>query len=608
MSLISALCVLAAFAAKASCIPVSQCKPLPDSPGWPSVSDWQKLNISVGGRLSAASPPGAVCHPEQADFNNASCAIVQLQWTNSSYHADNAFSTDYNDDACLPDAVAPCSSEGYPAFAIEAINRADVQAGVRFASETGVRLIVKGTGHDWAGRSKGPGSLEIWTHRLKSIDLCIQNHTASGLEHIGSLKIAAGMQWGEVYAYAAEHNFTVVGGGDPNVGIGGWILGGGHSPVSSLFGLGADQILEMEVVTADGEYRVINEASYPDLFWALRGGGGSTFAVMLSVTVKVYPSNSGTTVVLYYNTTAASDTFWSLAAHFHSHLPNMSEAGAMGYYGIVPVNGNPDQSVASTVVGEFFFPRKTPQQATEILSPLQNDLIGLGWADDLIHNSSAAYEFDDFTSFWLSNPPMSVGFDGRLGSWLLDGPALNTDPGSLKTQLKESTPLPNILLGHLVAGPGVREAQIPGGSNAVLPAWRKAYVHAGKFEAITSKVFTTDRIGAVLARTWTPLNLTEKAAVATELRDAGLPALKQLAPASGAYLNEADPTNPNWQQDYYGSNYARLLEVKKYWDPAGVFWCKPCVGHELWSIVDGPSDENQLEWGVGQSPGRICRK
>lgn len=76
---------------------------------------------------------------------------------------------------------------------------------------------------------------------------------------------------GEIYAAVAEHNVTVVGGSDPDVGIGGWITGGGHSPISSKYGLGADQALEMEVVTANGTLLTINETSYPGLFWAMRG-------------------------------------------------------------------------------------------------------------------------------------------------------------------------------------------------------------------------------------------------------------------------------------------------------------------------------------------------
>ena len=86
-----------------------------------------------------------------------------------------------------------------------------------------------------------------------------------------TVKIAAGMRNFDILAAAAERNITVVTGADPNVGIGGWITGGGHGPLSSLYGLGADQVLSMEVVTADGRLLQIDQNHHKDLFWAMRG-------------------------------------------------------------------------------------------------------------------------------------------------------------------------------------------------------------------------------------------------------------------------------------------------------------------------------------------------
>lgn len=72
-------------------------------------------------------------------------------------------------------------------------------------------------------------------------------------------------------SFAAEHGLTIIGGADLHVGIGGWIQGGGHGPLTAKYGMGADQVVEMEVVTADGEYMTINEEAGADLFWAMRG-------------------------------------------------------------------------------------------------------------------------------------------------------------------------------------------------------------------------------------------------------------------------------------------------------------------------------------------------
>lgn len=128
------------------------CKPTYDSPGWPSLNAWQQLNESVSGRLIAPTPPGAACHIWFAEYDNATCNLVASQWSNTSFHALNLVSTDYNDVACLPDSKYPCSVDRYPRFVVPAINAQDVQHAVPFARETGARLVVKGTGHDVPGR------------------------------------------------------------------------------------------------------------------------------------------------------------------------------------------------------------------------------------------------------------------------------------------------------------------------------------------------------------------------------------------------------------------------------------------------------------------------
>ena len=79
------------------------------------------------------------------------------------------------------------------------------------------------------------------------------------------------MNVGDILRAAADNNVTVNTGSNTDVGIAGWTAGGGHGAVSSRYGLGADQVVEMEVVTAQGEILTVNKDSSPDLFWALRG-------------------------------------------------------------------------------------------------------------------------------------------------------------------------------------------------------------------------------------------------------------------------------------------------------------------------------------------------
>lgn len=124
---------------------------------------------------------------------------------------------------------------------------------------------------DALARSAGRDAISIYTHNIRGIEVDHDDARAKKGGGVASVKIAAGTQMAELYAVAAKNNITVVGGADPNVGIGGWVTGGGHSPVSAKYGLGVDQVIEMEVVTANGTLLTVNETSYPGLYWAMRG-------------------------------------------------------------------------------------------------------------------------------------------------------------------------------------------------------------------------------------------------------------------------------------------------------------------------------------------------
>lgn len=140
------------------------CKNTPNS-GWPSPRQWDDLNAQVGGNLIRSNPPGAVCHSDQPSYNKNTCTIVQSQWTNSSFHSGNPVSVDYNDDACPPLSQSHCSKVGYPIYVINASTAAHIQAGVNFARENNIRLIVKGTGHDYNGRFLAlPSDLQSHRH------------------------------------------------------------------------------------------------------------------------------------------------------------------------------------------------------------------------------------------------------------------------------------------------------------------------------------------------------------------------------------------------------------------------------------------------------------
>ena len=147
-----AICLAFVLPSAVLSAPQPYCKPIVGSPSWPSASDWQALNKSISGGLIAPVPPGLVCQTNSSVYSVQACATVYSEWSNSSWHALDPFTTDYNDDSCLPSPQAPCSTAPLPVYVVNATNVADVQAAIRFAHRTGVRLIMKGTGHDFLGR------------------------------------------------------------------------------------------------------------------------------------------------------------------------------------------------------------------------------------------------------------------------------------------------------------------------------------------------------------------------------------------------------------------------------------------------------------------------
>lgn len=144
------------------------------------------------------------------------------------------------------------------------------------AREDNVRLNVKSTGHDYLGRSNAPGSLSIWVHHIKSTKYHESKFRLDGGDTVipgSALTVGGGTDAYTAYRKAVEHNQMLVGGMARSVGVFGHASAGGHSILSSQYGLGADQVLQLQVVTPGGDILTANENQHPDLFWALRGVG-----------------------------------------------------------------------------------------------------------------------------------------------------------------------------------------------------------------------------------------------------------------------------------------------------------------------------------------------
>ena len=155
----------------------------------------------------------------------------------------------------------------------------DVVAVVRWARQRGLRIAPQGTGHNALPLGSLAHTVLVKTERMRGVEIDPQAQSA---------RVEAGVLWGEVSDAAAEHGLAALAGSSPDVGVVGYSLGGGISWLARRYGLAANSITAVELVNADGELIRADDENHADLFWALRGGGGS-FGVVTALEFKLYP-------------------------------------------------------------------------------------------------------------------------------------------------------------------------------------------------------------------------------------------------------------------------------------------------------------------------------
>jgi FAD/FMN-containing dehydrogenase len=166
-----------------------------------------------------------------------------------------------------------------PEVIVKAANAEDVQHVVGFARESGLPLAVRSGGHSLAGHSLVEGGIVLDLSAMKAIFVDRQARTAWA---------DAGLTAAEVTTATHAHGLAVGFGDTGSVGIGGITLGGGIGFLVRKHGLTIDSLLAAEIVTADGRVLRVDADSYPDLFWAIRGGGGN-FGVVTRFQYRLHP-------------------------------------------------------------------------------------------------------------------------------------------------------------------------------------------------------------------------------------------------------------------------------------------------------------------------------
>ncbi|KAF7593112.1 hypothetical protein BBP40_011991, partial [Aspergillus hancockii] len=558
----------------------------------PSVSeyDWHShampCGCSINGNLVAVRPVAAVCH--EGGANSSACQEVTASWKNSTWRAAQPGAVQWENWEALPEQNQTCYIESprdipcgqgrislYSALAKSAF---DVQATVKFAKEHNLRLVIKNSGHDFLGRSSAPESLQILTNGMKAIRFVdsFKPTGAVGSKDEGpAVTIAAGVSLQDLYAAVAAENRTVVAGTSHTVGAaGGYVQGGGHSALGPWKGMGSDNALEFTAVTANGEIVVANEFQNKDLFWALRGGGGGTFSVVVSVTLRTFDEAPVILANLNITTSMGNPRFWDAVADFHAALPSLNDAGGAGYYFILP-DIDFENSSLSAMIAMLIFPNQTDTKRIDRLyAPLLSKLNGtVGIITQYAANPlpSIGFLYSNILNKGTSDETSGASF---LGSRLFSRDILvsRDGPKKLSSALRSlRTPPGQPILGHVVAGGAVADnaGKI---DSALNPAWRKAITHI------------------VITRGWnSTATLAEQEAVRKNLTDVEVPILRAVEGhhKMGAYVNEANPYETDFQASFWGNNYPKLLKIKNKWDPEGLFVVRRGVGSEEWD-----------EWGI----------
>lgn len=540
--------------------------------------DCSALEARVGSRLLEAGAPLAACLAGQ-DEQECAAALASLS---------NPYAIEDDPGAFHTTGWHGAYVSAHSPLVVAAESAADVAAAVGFAREHGARLVIKGTGHDFLGRSCAPGSLMIWTHRMREVtvhDDFVPAGSPAGEAGVPAITVGAGTRWLEAYQALLPYGRYVQGGECVTVGAaGGFTQGGGFGTLSRRYGTAAGNMLEAEVVLASGEIVTANATQHPDLFWALRGGGGGTFGVVTRLTLATHaaPQTLGR---VSGTITASSDADFRgllgrlaplLAAlcddHWGEHVTfactNVAE------FGLVAAD-LPDNELQALWAPFLDWVRARPEAYRcdvrahtgpfalwdhEVRSQLAPGSIchddrpgappGRYW--DASHQYEVSWYLHAFQSQWL---PRS----------LLDTPETLAD-----TLFRASRPL------------GLRldfKKALSGAAASALARDRATAINPAVFDAAALALCASWEERAypgVPGHEPDP----ERAQAGQRAVAEVMNIIRAVAPEAGSYVNETDYHQPGWQRSFWGANYTRLLEIKHTYDPGNLFRVHHGVGSE----------------------------
>ncbi|KAF8834784.1 FAD-binding domain-containing protein [Paxillus ammoniavirescens] len=534
-----------------------------DQSCWPNATEFSQLQAQVSQPLVYPLPAASACYPTSDPSGN--CTAVTENWADGNWRSSMPGAMEAPNwetfmlkngtiDACYLNTTitGTCGQGRVPVIGIDARSVADIQAGVNFAVKYSLKLVIKNTGHDFLGRSAARGSFVVWTHNLKNITYnpAFVPQGAPANETYNAVTLGGGVQWHEAYDAVNQYGRMMVGGisaGGSIGAAGGWLAGGGHSALSPTYGLGADNAIEISVVLSTGEYLTVNDYQNSDLFWALRGGGGSTYGIVTSVTYRTYPSVPLQLYGFQANSTNSS-AMQELVGELLRSQPQFTDDGWGGY-------GSMNNQTLSF---EFVAPNMTNETAIATTQAWTNYALSLEpWGVTSGTIMSSYTSFYDFYEPLFSTGP-SDGANIMFSSRLLSRDTLANKYKGVAQALLECSASFNMIAGGKVN-------QIDPDSAGLNPAWRNAVVET------------------VCGFSW------QDGTSTTELRElidqfrGRIKTMYDLTPNDGAYFNEASLFEINWQETFFGSHYSTLKSIKNKYDPHKLFVVVEGVGSDDWN-------------------------
>jgi len=488
-------------------------------------------------------------------FGIESLDVCYAQGTNAVGLIESGHGVCTHDFHCRYEACTEDQPANLPSYSAAVANVEDIQQVVAFANTHNISVSIKTTGHSYAGSSTMKGSLLIWMAEFQKYGN-VGPHTdscGSTVEHV--LKIGGGQVWGEAYqAVKNAGGRDIVGGDAPTVSAaGGWLMGGGLSALSRLYGYGVDNVLALDVVLADASAATVDACSHPDLFWALRGGGGGSFGV---VTAAHYRTHLASPVfVLTVNILGVSE----LAQGYYQPLvaswidvwvdnsPYLDRRWSGGYWSL------------GGVEAFWFRGSEADARATfvDVLDAWKASMASSGGESIAIK----LFPFQDYISSRLSG----------CGFWNSETPAC------------QRYEMPEEPTGYNNFGVGSRMVPrdwVTGGGGAAAKQTLKWMAQNGGL----GHTFNYYLGGAVsdVAPNATAVHPSVRTAIwnlqvfTPEL----IQKAREAIPESGVCYNHAAKDEPDWNHAAWGTNLPRLLEVKAAYDPANRFNCYHCVGYQ----------------------------